>query len=155
MVVSTTEIMDTISVEGDARRRPTTSGKRGRYVSRSVEEKRRIVEESLTSGASVARVARRHDLNANQLFGWRKQYSEGHFGPVAVSAAPALLAVRVEEPTERKTHPATTATATATATAAAETGWIEIECAARYRVRLHGAVDRVALATVLEVLAGR
>ncbi len=149
MVVSTTEIMDTISGEGDARRRPTTSGKRGRYVSRSVEEKRRIVEESLTSGASVARVARRHDLNANQLFGWRKQYSAGRFGPVAVSAAPALVAVRVEEPTERKTHPA------ATATAAAETGWIEIECAARYRVRLHGAVDRVALATVLEVLAGR
>ena len=34
----------------------------------SVEEKRRIVDESLEDGASIAEVARRHDLNANQLF---------------------------------------------------------------------------------------
>ena len=34
----------------------------------SVEDKRRIVEESLADGASIAEVARRHDLNANQLF---------------------------------------------------------------------------------------
>src|SRR5437867_13062745 len=35
---------------------------------RSVEEKRRIVEETLEAGASVARVARRHAVNANQVF---------------------------------------------------------------------------------------
>ena len=39
----------------------------------SAEEKRRIVEESLRPGASVAVVARRHDLNANLLFTWRRQ----------------------------------------------------------------------------------
>ena len=39
----------------------------------SVEEKRRIVDESLEDGASIAEVARRHDLNANQLFTWRRQ----------------------------------------------------------------------------------
>ena len=38
---------------------------------RSVEEKRRIVEETLEAGASVARVARRHAVNANQVFYWR------------------------------------------------------------------------------------
>lgn len=32
---------------------------------RSIEEKRRIVEETLEAGASVARVARRHAINAN------------------------------------------------------------------------------------------
>jgi transposase-like protein len=35
---------------------------------RSVEEKRRIVEETLAAGASVACVAGRHDVNANQVF---------------------------------------------------------------------------------------
>jgi transposase len=60
---------------------------------RSLEEKRRIVEESLESGASVARVARRHAVNANQVFYWRKKYREGRLSkgrssnllPVAVS----------------------------------------------------------------------
>jgi transposase len=45
---------------------------------RSIEEKRRIVEETLAAGASVARVARRHAVNANQVFYWRKKYREGN-----------------------------------------------------------------------------
>src|SRR6266436_1308289 len=60
---------------------------------RSVEEKRRIVEETLEAGASAARVARRHAVNANQVFYWRKKYREGRLSkgrssnllPVAVS----------------------------------------------------------------------
>ena len=40
----------------------------------SVAEKRRIVDESLVGGASIAEVARRHDLNANQLFTWRRRF---------------------------------------------------------------------------------
>ena len=47
---------------------------------RSIEEKRRIVEETLEAGASVARVARRHAVNANQVFYWRKKYREGRLG---------------------------------------------------------------------------
>jgi transposase-like protein len=35
---------------------------------RSIAEKRRIVEETLVEGASVARVARAHGVNANQVF---------------------------------------------------------------------------------------
>jgi transposase-like protein len=34
---------------------------------RSIAEKRRIVEETLVEGASVARVARVHGINANQV----------------------------------------------------------------------------------------
>ena len=37
-----------------------------------LEEKRRIVEEAFRPGVSVADVARRHGLNANQVFNWRK-----------------------------------------------------------------------------------
>jgi transposase len=40
----------------------------------TMEEKRRIVDESLADGASIAEVARRHDLNTNQLFTWRRQF---------------------------------------------------------------------------------
>ena len=38
----------------------------------SREEKRRIVEEASRPGTSVADVARRHGLNSNQVFNWRK-----------------------------------------------------------------------------------
>ena len=37
------------------------------------DEKRRIVDESLQDGASIAEVARRHALNANLLFTWRRK----------------------------------------------------------------------------------
>jgi transposase len=46
-------------------------GKRPRR-SWSDEEKRQIVEEAVRPGASVADIARRHGLNANQIFNWRK-----------------------------------------------------------------------------------
>jgi transposase-like protein len=46
---------------------------------RTVEEKRRIVQESLKPGASVAVVARRFDVNANQIFTWRLRWL-GNFG---------------------------------------------------------------------------
>ena len=49
----------------------TIAGRRRR--SWTGDEKRQIVEESLEPGASIAEVARRHDLNANQLFTWRRQ----------------------------------------------------------------------------------
>jgi transposase len=39
---------------------------------RSIADKRRMVEETLVEGASVARVARAHGVNANQVFGWRR-----------------------------------------------------------------------------------
>jgi transposase-like protein len=37
----------------------------------AAEEKRRIVEETPQPRASVARVARAHGMNANQVFSWR------------------------------------------------------------------------------------
>ena len=57
---------------------------------RTKAERRAIVEETLVPGASVARVARRHDVNANQVFHWRKLYQEGRLG-----TATNFLPVRV------------------------------------------------------------
>jgi len=53
------------------------SGKR-RY--RTAEERRCIVEETLVEGVSVAVVARRHGVNANQVFPWRKLHQAGLLG---------------------------------------------------------------------------
>jgi transposase len=61
---------------------------------RTVEEKRRIVEETMAEGASVARVARAHGVNANQVFGWRRLYNAGRLGG---SGAVQLLPVSVSE----------------------------------------------------------
>ena len=62
---------------------------------RSIAEKRRIVEETLVEGASVARVARAHGINANQVFGWRRLYLGGRLGER--KPAMKLLPVRVSE----------------------------------------------------------
>ncbi len=40
----------------------------------SDDEKRRIVAETFEDGASVSIVARRHDVNANMLFTWRRAF---------------------------------------------------------------------------------
>jgi transposase len=64
---------------------------------RSIAEKRRIVEETLVPGASVARVARAHGINANQVFGWRRHYLAGRLGEPKPGIK--LLPVRVSEST--------------------------------------------------------
>ena len=86
-----------VTIEPALREAPALP-KRRRY---SIAEKRRIVEESFQPGASVARVARAHGVNANQVFGWRRLYQRGRLGgntraaqavellPVTVSDAPA------------------------------------------------------------------
>ncbi len=60
----------------------------------SEEEKRRIVAEAEAPGASVSVVARRHDLNANLLFTWRRQVRREECSAGVGSAAfvPAVIA---------------------------------------------------------------
>lgn len=105
-------------------------------------EKRRIVEETLVSGASVAAVARRHDVNANLVFGWRKLYHAGLLKAAGPTAA-ALVPVRMKKPA-RSSAPTSEA-------AMAASGVIEIELA-QARLRLHGAVDPRVWRDVIEAL---
>ena len=128
------------------------SGARGEVMVRrrrrrwSEARKRRIVAESHQPGVSVSVVARRHDVNANQVFGWRRQYRElarvvGGFVPVVVSstegAEPAklLLGSTDVEPSR--------------------SGWIEIALADGSRVTVDRDVDATALSRVLGVLERR
>lgn len=55
--------------------------------SRSAQEKLAIIQETMEPGATVSAVARRHGLNPNQLFAWRKQYQEGSLAAVSASEA--------------------------------------------------------------------
>jgi transposase len=56
---------------------------------RGLEEKRRIVEETLAEGASVALIARAHGVNANLVFNWRKLYQAGRLGSGRAKLLPA------------------------------------------------------------------
>jgi transposase len=86
-------VSDTFSVEASA-----PSARRQR---RTREEKRRIVEATFVPGASIARVAREHGVNANQVFQWRHEYRKGTLSvgqqaqtrlvPVTVTAEPSSI----------------------------------------------------------------
>src|SRR5258708_13245847 len=79
----------------------------GRPRNRSWPEalKREIVAASFAPGSSVSIVARQYDVNANQVFNWRKRYSDDRRGP-AVPSAPQLIPVLVTAgPDAVATHP--------------------------------------------------
>src|ERR1700730_2889787 len=56
--------------------------------------KREIVAASLAPGASVSVVARRYDVNANQVFSWRRRFRDVP-PAAAVKAASGLVPVMV------------------------------------------------------------
>jgi transposase len=105
---------------------------------RSKQERRQVAEESLQPGASVAVVARRHGVNSNQIFHWRKLLREGRLD---VKAMPAqLMPVRITEVIEDKSAPLHQ-----------QTGVIQIELG-RVSIRVEGLVDPATLRTILEQL---
>jgi transposase len=108
----------------------TGVGRRQRW---SLEEKARIVAESLDPATTSSAVARRYGLHASQLFVWRQQLAVP-----AVREAPAFVPVVVAEDT---------------ATPAEMLGRMEIVLGAAV-VRVGADVDAAALRRVLEVVRG-
>jgi transposase len=154
-MVSTWRIMDTsnptaLSVSS---RKALPPAKRQH---RSPELKRRVVQETLAPGASVARVARAHGVNANQVFAWRRQFRQGLL-EASDRLTAGLLAVRVAEPArsarselrrrvaEAGAHPQDAATQRT------PSGIIQIELP-KVRLRLTGSIDPGTLRVVLEAL---
>ena len=117
----------------------------GRPRNRSWPEalKREIVAASFAPGSSVSMIARHYDVNANQVFSWRKLYRDDPRAP-AVPSAPQLIPVMVTGGQD--------AVATQPSTVAA---MIEIDLAGKYRVRVGSGVDAQALRRVLDVLERR
>jgi len=96
--------------------------------------KRRMVAETQVPGASVSIVARRHDVNSNQLFRWRRQLL-----PKAAVESSAMLPVAVasDKGQPRRTD---------------REGIIEIAFGCGARVRLRGDVSLETLRQVIELL---
>jgi transposase len=113
---------------------------------RTVVEKRRIVEETLAESASVARVARAHGVNANQVFGWRRLYHAGRLGG---SGAIKLLPVSVSE----SSPPPMTSPSSERPASMPLPGTIHIELR-HAQVRIEGSADPALLRMVLESLRG-
>src|SRR3954466_8185736 len=101
--------------------------------------KREIGAATLLPGSSVSRVARRYDVNANQVFAWRRRYRDGAAEPAGL----CLLPVRVTPDRPERTAPAR----------ASEL--IEIVLASGYRVRVGDGVQAATLRLVLDVLERR
>ncbi len=110
--------------------------KRGPYRQHSTEFKRAVVAKSFAEGASVARLAREFNINANQVFNWRKQFSDLQ-GTVNEIPPAGLLPVTVMDmPAAADEHVSPTP------------GVIVLTVGAT-QLRLKGSVDAATLAQVL------
>ena len=98
----------------------------------SAEARARIVEESSAQGATVAEVARRHDVHPNLLHYWRRQARQAESVSSRINFLP--VAVTGQSPGVRRV------------------GMIEIELAGGQRIRVDAAVDEAALGRVVRVL---
>ena len=108
------------------------------------EFKQQVIRETLEPGMSVSIVARRHDINANVVFAWRKQYREGKLIIPALEAGPSvpstkLLSVDVIDSALvlRPPEPAVASQATSGVPMPAPVCEIEVEIGKR-RVRIRG-----------------
>jgi transposase-like protein len=127
--------------------RPTTAGAdRLPYQRHALSFKRKLVALTLVPGASVARLAREHGVNANQVFSWRKLYREGQLGPID-SGEVRLLPVDVAPPTMA----AGTKPGEADQQGKPCRGRLRIECAHAHLI-IEGSPDAQALRVVLEHL---
>ena len=132
--------------------KPSVSGDDGDSVRRrrrwSAQEKLQIVLQTLDRGVSVPVIARRHNLNANQLFSWRSQYRRGELTTEARSSDPVtLLPIRVEssaapEPAVEQPE----------AGCRPFSGCLEIQVCGTGHVKVWGAVDARALRVMIREL---
>src|ERR1700688_319258 len=115
-----------------------TNKRRRRHRSWPEALKREIVAATLTAGSSVSVVARRYDVNANQVFAWRRRYRDGSMQPAELQLMP--LTVTPDQPI-------------ATAPAG-PSELIEIVLNG-YRVRVGDGIKATTLRLVLDVLERR
>ena len=121
----------------------TSANERRRHRSWPEELKREIVAASFVPGSSVSVVARQYDVNANQVFGWRKRYRDAPPAPCDPSASQLMPVVITAEQEGMAAAPSTVAER------------IEIDVAGKYRVWVGDGFDRQVLRRVLDVLERR
>jgi transposase len=124
--------MSTVTVlSGPERRRRWTSA-----------EKARIVEESLAPEASVAEVARRHDVHPNLLHLWRRQARTG-----------TLALVRADDTAAGEVQFAAVAVTPEERGSVVPPGVIEIEFTDGTRLRITGSAEAATVSALMMALA--
>jgi transposase len=113
----------------------------GKRLRRTREEKRRIVEATFLPGASIARVAREHGVNANQVFQWRHEYRKGSLD-VGQGAQTRLVPVTVRAEPD-------SVTLSGIASGVAPSGSIHIELPGRAVISVEAGVDPELVRAVL------
>lgn len=108
--------------------------------------KREIVAATYLPGASVSVVARQYDVNANQVFRWRRLAEKsGSPPPSSSSSSSGLVPVTITGEPESKAAPAQPA----------HSEKIEIEIGGDCRIRVGSSFDSRALKRILDVLRKR
>lgn len=105
--------------------------------------KREIVAATYLPGSSVSVVARQYDVNANQVFRWRRLAEKSGSTPPSSSSSGGLVPVTITPGPEGKAAPAQPA----------HSDTIEIEMGSDCRVRVGSGFDARALKRVLDVLS--
>ncbi len=100
-----------------------------------------ICAQTRVAGVSVAQVARRHDMTANQIFNWLKdpRFMGGGDAEVGVRFLPVEIVAPARHEVERRS---------------ATDGQIEIELAGGHRLRVAGSYDPETLARLIRGLSG-
>ncbi len=102
---------------------------------RPLAERRRIAQEALQPGVSVAEIARRHGINANLVFVWRRLEQQGLLGAHTLRGNTALVPVEVTP-----------------APASAAPGTLRIELGGGIQLHVSGAVDGALIERVIGIL---
>jgi transposase len=119
----------------DTKRKPLSVGRRREWPDAL---KRQMVAETLEPGASVSIVARRHDVNTNQLFKWRRELLPKAVPAVVEGGAMVPVEIVAERPRPRRR--------------ADPKGIIEIEFGGGARVSRRGEVEPAVLRQVIKLL---
>jgi len=107
-------------------------------------ERRRVVEEALATGASVALVALKYGVNANQVFQWRRLYRDGKLGAPTANAMKLLPVSVVEDQEAPKAEPE--------AVVRERCGRFILSFRGEVRISLEGDVDPAVIRAVLKSL---
>ena len=83
----------------DTERKPLSAGGRREWPEAL---KRQMVAETLEPGASVSIVARRHDVNTNQLFKWRRELLPKAVPAVVEASTMVPVEIVAERPRPRR-----------------------------------------------------
>lgn len=108
-----------------------------KYRQRSDAEKRAILAACDAPGASVSRVSRQFDCNANQIYLWRKRFGVASGSPAAPTWLPVVVPEIPSEPSA----------------ASADSGRIDVVLSTGHRLELSGRVDPATLETCLRLLS--